>query len=52
MGARKRTDFKDLLGIEVGFSLGLMLKSVKGLKNGKITTAGVSGVKRNGLCHG
>ena len=51
MEAGKRTDVKDLLGTEVGFSLGLMLKSIKSLKNGKITTAAASGVNRNGLCH-
>ena len=43
------TDVKDLLGTEVGFSSGLMLKSIKSLKNGKITMAAISGVNRNGL---
>ena len=47
--ARKMTDVKDLLGTEVGFSSGLMLKSIKSLKNGKVTMAAISGVNRNGL---
>ena len=47
--AGKMTDVKDLLGTEVGFSSGLMLKSIKSLKNGKITMAAISGVNRNGL---